>query len=295
MRNPNLNPANIEIQDMQALVGIYHDRSFSKAADKLNKSQSALSQQIAKIENNLGAILVDRDNQNRLTEKGEALYNYSKQILKIHQEAINYFLNPELSGEIRFGLPEDFATLFLPEILMELNLKYPNVHVNVECDLTLNLLKRFHKKHFDLVLVKTTSLDDFPHENEVEIWDEKLVWVSKENTNISICKDNIPLVLSPKPCVYRKRAIESLNEENLSYKLVYTSASFIGSCAAVKADMGITVLPQNMIPEGLQVFEHSLLPDLKNTHISFLLKSDAPSSVKWFANYVLKKLKRDNH
>lgn len=292
---PLLGFQNLEIQDMQALVEVSRHNSFSKAAEKLNKSQSAVSQQIAKLENSLGVILIDRDERNKLTEEGEVLYKYSTKILQIYQEALNYFLEPELSGDIRFGLPEDFATVFLSDILIEINSKYPNVHMNVECDLTLNLLKRFHKKHFDLVLVKTTSLDDFPLENEIDIWDEKLVWVSKKNTNITVCKESIPLVLSPKPCLYRKRALESLDENNFKYNIVYTSTSFIGSCAAVKADMGITVLPKNMIPDGLVEFKSKLLPDLKDTHISFLIKENAPSFVKWFANYVLGQLKEEIH
>lgn len=239
-------PCNIEIEDLRALIALSESSNFSKAAEKLNKSQSALSQQIAKLETNLGNILINRDEQNKLTMQGEVLLAYAQQIIKIHHEALNYFINPELKGEIKFGLPEDFATVFLADILAELNLKYPHVHVNVECDMTLNLLKRFRKNEFDLVLVKTTSLDDFPIENEVDIWDEKLVWVSKENTNLKITKENMPLVLAPKPCVYRARALDSLKDIDVNYKVVYTSPSFIGSCAAVKADMGITVLPQNI-------------------------------------------------
>ena len=185
MTNKVLSASNIEIQDLNTLIAISQSHSFSKAAEKLNKSQSAVSQQVAKLEQNLNCSLIDRDQQNKLTEQGETLLGYAYQITKIHQEAINHFMNPELSGEVKFGLPEDFATVFLSDILAELNSKYPNVHINVERDLTINLLKRFHKKEFDLVLVKTTSIDDFPSENEVDIWDEKLVWVAKENTGIN--------------------------------------------------------------------------------------------------------------
>ena len=289
MPNSMFSPQILEIQSLECFLALVQTRSFSKAGEKVRKSQSAVSQQIAKLEGTLQCRLINREKKNSLTENGEILYSYSLKILKLHQEAITQLLNPELSGEIKFGLPEDFATVFLSGILTEFNIKYPNVLVNVECDLTLNLLKRFHKKQFDLVLVKGTSTADFP--NEVEIWDEKLVWVSKENTNINISNQSIPLVLSPKPCVYRGSALNSLNEKNLKHRIVYSSPSFVGSTAAVKADMGITVLPQNMIPEGLEEFKHKLLPDLKYTHISFLIKEGAPSSVQSFAEYILARLK----
>lgn len=286
-----VDPHNIEIQDMSSFLVLSQEKSFSKAAAVLNKSQSALSQQIAKLEKNLNVKLVDREHHNQLTEQGEVLLAYAKQILKIHQEAINHFLQPELCGDIKFGLPEDFATLYLADILSELNIQYPSVHINVECDLTLNLLKRFKKNEFDLVLVKTTSIDDFPKENELDIWNEKLEWVCKENSRLRLDNQEIPLVLSPKPCVYRKRALDSLNEQELKYKVVYTSPSFVGACAAVKADMGITVLPRKMIPEGLKICKAANLPDLKSIHISFLLKDQVPNSVRWFADYVLTKLR----
>lgn len=282
------NTQHLEIQALEAFVALVQTRKFSKASEKLHKTQSAISQQIARLEKILGSKLIDRKNKNSLTENGEILYEFAVQILALHKEAINKFLNPELKGEIKFGLPEDFATVFLEDILIEFNKRYPNLLVSVECDLTLNLLKRYHKKHFDLVLVKMDSKEDFP--NEVEIWDEQLVWVSKKDTKINVNKGSIPLVLAPKPCVYRARALESLKTNGLKHQVIYSSPSFIGSTAAVKADMGITVMPKNMIPEGLEIYKHKLLPNLKNTHISLLIKKGAPSSAQAFAQYILDNL-----
>jgi DNA-binding transcriptional LysR family regulator len=289
MQNSMFNPQSLDISSLESFLALAQTKSFSKAAEKINKSQSAVSQQIAKLETTLKCHLINREKNNALTEKGEVLYSYASKILKIHQEALNYFINPELKGEIRFGLPEDFATVFLAEILSEFNIKYPNILINVECDLTLHLLKRFHKKQFDLVMVKTTSREEIPC--EFEIWDEKLVWVSKENSNIDLFATSLPLVLSPKPCVYRARALEGLVKNGIKHRIVYTSPSFIGSVAAVRADMGITVMPQNMIPEGLEEISSDLLPDLDQTHVSLLLKNNAPSSAISFADYIFKRLK----
>lgn len=291
MNQSTFSPHILEIQALECLLAIGQTASFSKAAERVHKTQSAVSQKIAKLEDLLKCKLIDRENKNRLTEQGELLYRYANKILALHQEAISHFLAPNIRGEIKFALPEDFATVFLAEILAEFKTSFPNVLVNVECDLTMNILKRFHKKQFDIVLVKSVDREDFP--DEIELWEVPLVWVAKKQTAINL-NQAIPLVLSPKPCIYRASALNALEDAGHRYKVTYSSPSFIGATAAVKADMGLTVLPQNMIPAGLEQIKHPALPRLANVHVSFLIKEGSPSSVHAFAEYLLSKLRRKN-
>lgn len=284
---------NLEISSLQCFVALAEYGSFTQAAAKINITQSAISQQIAKLEKQLKTSLFHRARSNTLTHAGEILLSYAKEILRLEQEAIDYFKEPELEGEIRFGLPEDFATVFLDKVLSDFSLSHPRISVSVECDLTLNLLNNFKKKQFDLVLVKLDNKSDFP--NGVEVWREKLVWVAAHNYHKNIntlteTASSIPLVLSPKPCVYRARAIDALDKAGLNWKIVYSSPSFAGATAAVRAGMGITVLPLNMIPSNLDIYRDPKLPDLEDTHISLLCMQNAPKSVKSFADYVLKQL-----
>jgi len=292
---------NLEISSLQCFVALAEYGSFTQAAAKINITQSAISQQIAKLEKQLNTALFHRARSNTLTHAGEVLLSYAKEILKLEQEAIDYFREPELEGEIRFGLPEDFATVFLDKVLSDFSFNHPRISVSVECDLTLNLLNNFKKKHFDLVLVKLDNKSDFP--NGVEVWREKLVWVAAHNYSQSINTNHenakigasgqcqsLPLVLSPKPCVYRARAIDALNRAGLNWKIVYSSPSFAGATAAVRAGMGITVLPLNMVPTNLDIYRDPRLPDLEDTHISLLCRDNAKKPVKSFADYVLKQL-----
>lgn len=275
----------LDIQALEAFFALAETKNFNKAGLLINKSQSAVSQQISKLENILACSLINRDKKNSLTSSGELLYSYAHKILKLHQEAVTHFTNPELRGEINFGLPEDFATVFLSDILRDFRIKYPNVFVNVDCELTINLLKKFQKNNFDLVLVKTTN--EFDIKGNYDLFKEKLVWVSKQDTTINIDNESIPLVLSPKPCIYRSRALDSLDSKNLKYRITYSSPSFAGATAAVKADIGLTVLPEKMIPSGLARYKNRKLPDLKDTHISILINSKAPDSAKSFAEYIV--------
>lgn len=289
MENSLFSSKILDIQALECFFALAETKNFHKAGFLINKSQSAVSQQINKLENILGCSLVNRTKKNSLTSNGEYLYGYAYKILKLHQEAVTHFSNPELSGEINFGLPEDFATVFLSDILRDFSIKYPNIFVNVECELTINLLKRFEKNNYDLVLVKTTN--EFDIKGNYDLFKEKLVWVSKQDTTIDIENGSIPLVLSPKPCIYRSRALDSLNSKNLKYKITYSSPSFAGATAAVKADIGLTVLPEKMIPNGLARYKNRKLPDLKDTHLSILISNKAPDSARSFAEYIVQAMK----
>ena len=278
--------SNLEIGNLKCFIAVAEEASFTKAANKINITQSALSQQILRLEKNLKVQLLNRNKNNALTDSGEQLLRYARQIVLLEQEALDYFLEPELEGELTFGLPEDFATLYLQDILSDFIFHHPRISVNVECDLTLNLLSNFKKNRFDLVLVKLDDLESFP--DGVEVWSEKLVWVASKGFQK---KDGaVPLVLSPKPCVYRSRAIKALATNNIKSKIVYSSPSYIGSTAAVKAGLGITVLPKNMIPDGLEEYRSGNLPKLEDTHIALLTKRTTSKAVKSFSDYVLAKL-----
>jgi DNA-binding transcriptional LysR family regulator len=273
---------------VQCFIAVAETKSFTKAADRIGRTQSAVSQQINKIENLLNKKLINREKEIHLTNEGEVFLNYAYRIFALHREALDRFKEPELQGELRFGLPEDFATVFLSDVLVDFSRIHPRIMLNIECDLTLNLLERFKKKEFDLVLVKLSSREDFP--NGVEVLHESLEWVGNQELIKNFDNNySIPLVLSPKPCVYRSRAIETLDAKNKKWRIVYSSPSYAGTIAAVKAGMGITVLPKTMIPEGLNILKNNNLPKLKDTHIS-LLKHNSNKIVDTFEDFVLKKL-----
>ena len=146
----------------------------------------------------------------------------------------------------------------------------------------------------DLVLVKMISPEDFP--SGVEIWAEPLVWVGKEGM---VYEQNsgapVPLVLAPEPCVYRSRAIAALEEKGIRWRMVYSSPSYAGTIAAVRANMGVTVLPITMVPENL-VKISNLLPPLPDIHVSLIRQNskDGPA-IESLIEFLLKRLKQSKH
>ncbi len=278
---------NIDILTIEMFILVAETGSFTKASNKIGRSQSAVSQQINKLESSLGVRLFKREKILSLTQQGEIFLHYARKIYALNKQAINELKEPEIEGEISFGLPEDFATFFLSEVLSEFSRTYPKVMINVECDLTLNLLEKFKKNKFDLVLLKMSKPEDFP--NGVDIWNVNLEWVAnKEFTENFDLSKKIPLVLAPKPCVYRARAIEALENKNLKHRISYSSPSFAGKLAAVKAGLGITVIPKNMIPKDLEVINK--LPKLKSSHASLLKISNTNKVIKCFEEFVIKNM-----
>ena len=281
----------LDTATLQCFLAVASTGSFTKAAERIGRTQSAVSQQIAKLEDLIGKSLIQRGKRVVLTNEGQIFEEYARKIVTMHLEVIDRFKTPNLKGQIRFGLPEDFATRFLADVLVDFVRIHPRVFLNIECDLTLNLFERFKKNEFDMVLVKMSRPEDFP--NGIDVWSEKLEWVGDKNL-LSTFFDNqkpLPLILSPQPCVYRSRAIRALEDANIKWQVVFSSPSYNGTIAAVKAGLGITILPKVMVPNHLQTLNNTMLPTLSDTHISLLKRNKNNAAIASFEEFVLKKLK----
>ena len=278
---------NMDTITIQSFIAVAETGSFTKAAERVGRTQSAISQKMLKLEQTLGKPLFARGRSFALTPEGEVFLGYAKQISALHHEAMDRFQEPELQGELRFGVPEDFASVFLSDVLADFARIHARILLKIECDLTMYLFDRFRKKEFDLVLVKMTRPNDFP--NGQEIWAEPLEWVGDQSL---IQPDKpVPLVLSPQPCVYRAAAIQALEAAGHSWRLVFSSTSYAGQVAAVKAGMGVTVLPRNMVPKDLSLMVSGALPKLDDIHVSLLKHESNNPLVNTFEEFVLKQMR----
>jgi len=277
---------------LQCLLAIVETGSFTKAARRLHRTQSAISQKINQLEEYFGFKLLNRDKNATPTDRGKIVLQYANEILSLYAEMTDRLKEPELEGEIAFGLPEDFTSLFLSDILIDFKRIHPRIAVKVSCDLTLNLYERYKQGEFDLVLVKMSRINEFP--NNRAVWSEQLVWVGNDRLADSNCDfpTPIPLVLAPEPCVYRSRALEALSKLNISWKMAFCSPSYAGKVAAVKAGLGITVMPRKMIPADLKQIHHKIFPKLNDTHLCLLQKKENNAALTTFEHFITEKLKQ---
>lgn len=263
---------------------------FTKAADLVGLSQSAVSQQVQKLEALLDVPLINRTKRRvQLTSQGEVFLDKAKTLLLHHEALITDFNQTKLSGRIRFGSPEDFASIYLPGILSRFTKIYPNIQLEVQCDLTLNLLNAFERGEHDLIVFKEEQGQN--HQGALPLWKEPLVWVYDKDFPIDEALEQgfLRLVLSPQPCVYRHRATHSLDELGIGWEQVYTSQSLAGALAAVRGGLGVTVLPLTSVPNDLRTTaldKQTALPPLETTEIKLLTVKSPTPIIKTFQQFI---------
>ena len=280
----------IDTVTLQCFLAVADTGSFTKAAERVCRTQSAISQQIAKLETLVEKPLINRGRELSLTTDGEIFLSYAKRIFELHRELLDRFKEPDLQGEVKFGLPEDFATVVLSDVLVDFSRLHPRVILNVECDLTVNIFERFQQGKFDIILVKMSQPKELVH--GVNIWNEPVEWIGSSNLLPPLDKDSvIPLVLSPHPCVYRENAIQALEKAGLKWRLAYSSPSYAGKMAAVKAGLGLTVIQRTLIPHNLDQINIPCLPTLNPIHMSLLKKDSRNKAIESLEYFLLRKLK----
>lgn len=281
---------NLDLDLLRCFVTIAEVGNFTKAGQRLGRTQSTVSLQIKRLEEQLGRQVFERTPRSlRLTEEGEKLLGPARQILRLNDVAIAQLREPEIEGSVRLGVPEDFATAHLPAVLAAFTQAHPLVELEVTCDLTLNLLDQFHDGAFDFVLVKREPSG--PLEG-VRVWREPLVWVVRDPEAFAEL-ETVPLVVSPRPCVYRKRATDALDAFGRGWRVAYTSTSLSGSLSAVREGLGLAVLPREMVPEGLStITADAHLPVLHDTEIALIETAGITQTAHRLAQHVVAALER---
>src|ERR1700674_3493363 len=144
-------PALLDVDQLRTFIAIVETGSFTKAADVVHKTQSAVSMQMKRLEERLDRPVFARDGRaSKLTEDGERLLDYARRIVKLNLEALAVFSDAELTGRARLGVPDDYADRYLPEIMARFSRAYPSVELTVICEPSVDLLERIDANELDL-------------------------------------------------------------------------------------------------------------------------------------------------
>jgi DNA-binding transcriptional LysR family regulator len=219
---------------------------------------------------------------------GEALLVQARRLLRVNDEIIGEMFEHSLEGEVRFGAPEDFATTHLPGILGDYARAYPHVSLSVTCDLTLRLMDKMGQGELDLALIKREPLAPMAANRfGASIW-----FGLGAGEDVLPNDAPVPLVVAPSPCVYRKRASAALDAAGRTWRVAYTSPSLAGQIAALRAGLGVTALPTEMVPDELVTFgpEHGF-PPLAEVEIALIRAGKAlPVAAEKLATFILASL-----
>jgi DNA-binding transcriptional LysR family regulator len=246
---------NLDMDVLRTFVMGFELGSFARAADRLGRSQSAVSTQLRKLEEQIGTPLTQKSGRGlALTTAGESLLSYAKRLLELNDEAVETIRGADLEGWVRLGLPQDFADTFLPAVLGRFARAHPKVRVEVRVDGSARLIEKTLKGDLDVALAWGNS-SGTPHAEWVA--NLAIAWVGlPESGNIrGLGADPLPLIAFDPPCSFRAAGIAALDEASIPWRLVFTSPSLSGLWAATEAGLGITVRTTIAMPRTLAVLD----------------------------------------
>lgn len=278
---------------LRTFLALSETGSFSRAGVLVGRSQSAVSEQIRKLEELFGRVLFERTTRSvRLTADGEHFLTHARALVAQADAMLARFRSSDLAGEVRFGSPEDFASAYLPDILSVFASAHPAVELHVTCQLTLPLVEEFEAGAQDLIIVKQDPSRRYASTRP--LWRERLVWVAAPSLTadfaIATNERLLPLVLSPSPCVYRHRATQALEKAGVAWSGVFTSPSFAGQAAAVRAGLGYAVMPRAMVPLEFVVLRD--WPELAEVEIALLGQARLSPAAAALAGFIEERVAR---
>jgi DNA-binding transcriptional LysR family regulator len=239
----------LDIDQLRTFVAIADTGSFTRAADVVHKTQSAVSMQMKRLEERVGKAVFERDGRlSKLTEDGERLLDYARRIVRLNAECMASFNESELVGRVRLGLPDDYADRYLPEILARFSRSNPRAEVTVVCEPSPNLIDRVQNGDLDLAII--THLDRHGPSEIVRI--EQLLWVSSARHGVHEERP-IPLALGRPTCDWRHSATEALESADRPFRILYVSWHSTAVGAAVLAGLAVSVLPESAVRSGMRI------------------------------------------
>src|SRR5690606_28124441 len=151
-------PAPLDLDQLQTFIAIADSGSFTKAADEVHRTQSAVSMQMRRLEERIGKeLFVKEGRTNRLTENGERLLTYARRLVRLTREVLAAFDDAALGGSSRIGTPDDYADRFLPESMARFARSNPRVELSVTCEPTINLQEQIKRGQLDIAIVTHDS------------------------------------------------------------------------------------------------------------------------------------------
>ncbi|RUO29097.1 LysR family transcriptional regulator [Aliidiomarina sanyensis] len=252
----------LSLESLRAYITVADLQSFTQAGERLGRSQPAISLQLKRLEEQIDASLFDRQGGKlKLTAAGQELYQGARALLAAHDQLLAKFEKTPISGQVRLGIPSEFATALLPRILGQFATSYPQITLEVTSALSRDLRLGASRGQFDIIL---TVAEQAPP-TAVQVKEDQLVWVAGRSD--FQWQGAVPLVLAAEGCIYRRRTLQTLKQVGRPSRITYTNNDLTGISSALKSDLGITALARSSVPQDLVEIRHPDLPMLGSVGI----------------------------
>ncbi|MGY8631553.1 LysR substrate-binding domain-containing protein [Bradyrhizobium sp. 14AA] len=281
MMTPSLDP-----DLLQAFLAVADQRSFTRAAKALNRTQSAISMQVKRLEEQLQAELFHRTKANvDLSAAGERLLGYARRILSLNEEAVGRVRAHKVEGRVRLGVMDDYGTLLLPPLLASFIANYPLIDVEMETGLTSTMTNRLGGT-YDIVV----AMHPEGHTEGELLRCEQAVWAASADHRAEQ-SDPLPVALYPQGCLFRNWAMQALDKANRPWRLAFVSHSLAAVEAIAAQGLAVTVVKSGTFPSRLRrLSARDGLPPLPRAEIRLHRAPRLPRAAVLLADHLVASL-----
>lgn len=261
----------LELDLLRSFLAVVDQGSISAAARRVLRTQAAVSLQMKRLEESVGAVLLERSGRGmRLTEAGERLAGYARRLMELADEAVMATGAPSAAGTMRLGVVQDIADSVLPDALARFARTHPAVRTEVVVERSTRLVDMVEAGDLDLAAAAR-----LPRPGAMPIRREPMLWLAAAHAPVAQwAAGEIPLATFDAPCPFRSAAIDTLDRAGLRWRITYQSPSLSGIAAAVRAGLGVTVRT-SLTAAGLTA--SSQLPALPSAEFALYRRDSAPS------------------
>lgn len=278
----------LDFNQLATFVAIVDAGSITKAAASLHRTQAAISIQLKKLEEGTGKQLLNRSyNHFTLTREGEILLSYARKILNLSEEAFNAISDEEVSGVVRFGIPDGYARVFIQNSLRQFISRFPNIRIQIKNDNSHNLYKNLHEGELDLIL----ATRDPKEAGGQRVRREKICWVAANDFVLDSGRP-IPLALYEQGCEYRKNIVEKLNQDALDWFVSFECQGVTGFDIAISNGLAISALAESLVKDEWRIIQPSEgLPDLGEIEIELhTLPGEVSEAIRCFRDEIIRQV-----
>ncbi|WP_018929783.1 LysR substrate-binding domain-containing protein [Pseudomonas umsongensis] len=261
---------------LKTFVTVVDEEGFSRAAEKLHLTQSAVSGHVRRLEEQIGKPLLRRTTRSqRLTPDGERLVAYARTILALNRDAWAELTRTPFHGRLRIGVSEDFVESRLMRTFQDFAAQYPGMEIDVQVGIPGTLLALMKQGHLELVIGSLCETSD----TGLLLWQEPLVWAWSAQP-VTELPTPLPLALFPEPCPYREVALTQLARAGIAQRTAMLCSSTAGLRAAALAGFAVAPMPVSQLGQGLAVLgAEQGLPDLPDAQFRLFSAPEADQAI----------------
>ncbi|USD67428.1 LysR family transcriptional regulator [Vibrio sp. SCSIO 43136] len=255
----------MDIDGLKGFLAFVETGSFTRAAKQMNRTQSAFSVQMRKLEDELGVNLFEKEGRNlTLTEAGLSLRSYAEQLVSLHSDALKGVSGFQEKRPLRLGCPEDYNEKILPKLIKHLCADNPTYSVQVFSQPSVVLREWLDEGKIDAAIV-TRAIDS---DEGYWLTSDTGVWIASPDYALD-ASETLPVVLFQSDCKYHAAAIDGLVKNNYSYKLLACCDTSSAQRALVSSGLAIGALGAISVTDNVRILEQ--MPPLPSVDIVLIV------------------------